>query len=69
MINSTLPANLIKTKSKIRIEFSRDQLESLMNACGLFHKDFLKALEKSEKDHHNDRVTKRQSLEELIEDK
>lgn len=68
MINSTLPANLIKTKNKIRIEFSRDQLESMMNTCGLFRKDFFETLEQSEKDHQTGRVTKRQSLEELIED-
>ena len=67
MIDTTLPANLIKTKNKIRIEFSRDQLESLMNTCGLFRKDFFEALEQSEKDHQTGRVTKRQSLKDLIE--
>jgi len=68
MNHSTLSGNLIKTRNKIRIEFSRDKLESLMNACGFFRKDFLNILNRSEKDHQVGRVTKRQSLEELIED-
>lgn len=51
---------------KIRIEISRDEFERFCNTFGFFRKDFLKLLRESEKDHRAGRVTKRESLLELM---
>jgi len=66
MSNPTLPVTLTKTKNKIHLEISKDNLESFMNICGLFRKEFLDILEQSEKDHKVGRLTKRKSLKELM---
>lgn len=51
---------------KIRIEISRDEFERFCNTFGFFRKDFLKLLRESEIDHRAGRVTKRESLFELM---
>lgn len=51
---------------KIRLEISRDEFERFCNTFGFFHKDFLKLLQQSEKDHRAGRITKRENLFELI---
>lgn len=66
MATKTFAVALSKTNNKIRIEIDKDRLESLMNSCGLFRKDFLDTLKKSIKDHQVGRVTKRESLAELM---
>ena len=67
MTNPTLPLVLSKSKNKIYIEISKDKLESFMNISGLFQKDFLNLLKKSEADHKSGRITKRKSLKELMD--
>jgi len=66
MANPTFPAFLTKKGNKIQIEISKDKLESFMNSCGIFRKDFLKILEQSEKDHKTSKITRRKSLRELM---
>ena len=62
-----LAAEIKKIKNgKIRIEISRDEFERFCNSFGFFRKDFLKLLNESEKDHRAGRITKRNSLYELI---
>lgn len=53
---------------KIRIEIGRDEFERFCNTFGFFRKDFLKLLRESEKDHRTGRVTKRESLLELMDE-
>ena len=67
MLTKTMPISMMKSNGKINIEIDKNKLESFMNICGFFRKDFLDTLEKSEKDHKAGRVTKRKSLSELID--
>ena len=63
----TLEAKLTrKTKSKIQIEITKENVESFCDAIGLYRPPFLEALDSSERDHRAGRVTKRKSLRELI---
>jgi len=55
-----------KTKSKIQIEITKENFETFCDAIGLYRKQFLEALDSSERDHRAGRVTKRKSLHELI---
>ncbi len=50
------------TKDKIRFEITKDNYETFCNAVGLYKKDFIETLKKSEADHKAGRVTKRKSL-------
>ncbi len=62
-----LAAEVTRTKNgKIRIETSRDELERFCNTFGFFRKDFPEQLRGSEKDHRAGRITKRNSLFELV---
>ena len=64
----TLEAKIKKrTKKSIQIEISRENFESFCDAIGLYRKEFLDALDSSERDHRTGRVTKRKSLRELTE--
>ena len=56
-----------KTKKSIQIEISRENFEAFCDAIGLYRKEFLDALDASERDHRTGRVTKRKSLRDLIE--
>ncbi len=63
----TLAAKITrKTKSKIQIEITKENYETFCDAIGLYRKQFLEALDSSERDHRTGRVTKRKSLHELI---
>ncbi len=63
----TLAAKITrKTKSKIQIEITKENYETFCDAIGLYRKQFLEALDSSERDHRAGRVTKRKSLHELI---
>lgn len=63
----TLAAKITrKTKSKIQIEITKENFETFCDAIGLYRKQFLEALDSSERDHRTGRVTKRKSLHELI---
>lgn len=55
-----------RTKDRIRIEITKESFEAFCNAIGLHQKEFLEALDSSERDHRAGRVTKRKSLYELI---
>ena len=56
-----------KTKKSIQIEITKESFEAFCDAIGLYQKEFLEALDTSERDHRSGRVTKRKSLTELIE--
>ena len=62
-----LPAKVIKrTKGSFEFRISKDNFESFCNSIGLYRREFLEALDASEKDHRAGRVKKRKSLRELI---
>ncbi len=55
-----------KTKRrKILVEIDADRLEKLAASLGFFGDDFLKSLEKAEKDYKAGRIRKIRSLKEL----
>lgn len=56
-----------KTPESIHLEISKENFESFCDVAGLYHKEFIKALDLSEEDHKKGRTTKRKSLSELIE--
>ena len=67
-MGQSLGAKITKrTKSKIQIEISKEGFEAFCNSTGLYRKEFLDALDASERDHRAGRVTKRKSLRELID--
>jgi hypothetical protein len=55
------------SKDKIRFEITKDNYESFCNAVGLYKKEFIEILRKTEADHKAGRVTKRKSLLEITE--
>lgn len=67
-MQKTLSAELKKVgKDRIRFEITRDNYETFCNAVGLYRKDFMESLKKSEADHRAGRITKRKSLMEIVE--
>lgn len=67
VMNLKLKAKITKkTPEKIHIEISKDNFETFCDAAGLYSKEFIKILNLSEADHKNGRVTKRNSLSELL---
>jgi len=64
----TLEASITRiTKNRIRIEIARENFEAFCDAIGLYRKEFLAALEASERDHRAGRTTARKSLRELMD--
>jgi len=68
--NETIMANptiTIKKASsgKFRVEMDIDKFERLADALGLYNPEFLKALERSEKDYREGRYRKVNSLKDL----
>ena len=62
----SIPATIVKSASKtIRLQFSKDKLERLCNALGLYQKSFLESLDRSEKDHKAGRVYNIKNLMDL----
>ena len=55
------------TKDRVRFEITKDNYEAFCNAIGLFKKEFIETLKKSETDHKAGRITKRKSLLEISE--
>lgn len=55
-----------KETGGVTLHIKEEDLEAFCNALRLFRKDFLEILDASEKDHQEGRVTKRQSLYELV---
>lgn len=67
-MQKTLSAEIKKVSTdRIRFEITRDNYESFCNAVGLYKKEFIETLKKSEADHRTGRTTKRKSLLEIIE--
>lgn len=67
-MQKTLTAELKRvSKDKVRFEITKDNYESFCNAVGLYRKDFIETLKKSEADHRAGRTMKRQSLLEIAE--
>jgi len=67
-MQKTLSAELKRvSKDKIRFEITKDNYESFCNAVGLFRKEFIETLRKSEADHRAGRITKRKYLLEITE--
>lgn len=67
-MQKTLSAEIKKiSKDKVRFEITRDNYEAFCNAVGLYKKEFIEALKKSESDHKAGRITKRRTLLEIIE--
>ncbi|MDP3296281.1 MAG: hypothetical protein Q8N09_01610 [Thermodesulfovibrionia bacterium] len=65
-MQKTLSADLKRvSKDKIKLEITKDNYEAFCNAIGLYRKEFIEALKKSEADHKAGRITKRQSLIEI----
>jgi hypothetical protein len=66
-VGQTLAAKVIrKTKDSVPIKISKKNFESFCDSIGLYRREFLAALDASEKDHRAGRFTKRKSLRELI---
>ena len=67
-MQKTLSAEVSKVSTdRIKVEITRDNYESFCNAIGLYKKEFIETLKKSEADHRKGRTTKRKSLLEIIE--
>jgi hypothetical protein len=67
-MQKTLSAELKKvSKERVRFEITRDNYEAFCNAVGIYKKEFLASLKKSEVDHRAGHITKRKSLLEIIE--
>lgn len=67
-MQKTLAAELKKiSRDRIRFEITKDNYESFCNAVGLYKKEFIESLKKSEADHRAGRITKRKSLWEICE--
>jgi hypothetical protein len=65
-MQKTLPAELKKvSRNRVSFEITKDNYEAFCNAVGLYKKEFLETLKKSEADHKADRVTRRNSLLEI----
>jgi hypothetical protein len=56
-----------KTPKSIYMEINKDTFETFCDAAGIYRKEFLKILDLSEEDHKKGRVTKRESLSELLD--
>lgn len=62
-----LAAKVVKrTKDSFQFKISKENFELFCDSIGLYRREFLDALDASEKDHRTGRVTKRKSLRELI---
>jgi len=61
-----LRAKLKATHRAVQIEITKENYEAFCDAIGLYQKEFLQALNASERDHQAKRITKRKSLHELM---
>jgi len=62
-MGQALAAKVItKTKDSLQIQISKENFESFCDSIGLYRREFLAALDASEKDHRAGMVTKRKSL-------
>jgi hypothetical protein len=65
-MGQALAAKVKKTKNSLHIEISKENFESFCDSIGLYRREFLAALDASEKDQRVGKVTRRKSLRELI---
>jgi phosphoenolpyruvate-protein kinase (PTS system EI component) len=66
-MGQALAGKVIKrTKDSVDIRITKENFESFCDSIGLYRREFLAALDASEKDHRAGRITKRKSLRELI---
>ena len=56
-----------RTRDSFQFKISKENFESFCDSIGLYRREFIEALDASEKDHRAGRVTKRKSLRELID--
>ena len=67
-MQKTMTADLKRiSHEKIRFEIAKDNYEAFCNAVGLYRKEFIESLKKSDADHRAGRIAKRKSLLEIIE--
>ncbi|PIR05121.1 MAG: hypothetical protein COV57_00800 [Candidatus Liptonbacteria bacterium CG11_big_fil_rev_8_21_14_0_20_35_14] len=64
MLNSTITIKK-SNNQKFKVEIDVNKLEKLANIFGLYNPDFIKSLEKSEKDYKQGKYKKIKSLKEL----
>lgn len=65
-MQKTLSADLTRvSKDRVKFEITKNNYEAFCNAVGLYRKEFLEALKRSEADHRAGRITKRKSLVEI----
>ncbi|MGH7230256.1 MAG: hypothetical protein ACREJU_02725 [Nitrospiraceae bacterium] len=63
-----LAARVVKrTRNSFQFKISKENFEPFCDAIGLYRREFMNALDASERDHRAGRVTKRKSLRELID--
>lgn len=68
-MQKTLSAELKRmSKDKVRFEITKENYEAFCNAVGLYKKEFIESLKKSEADHKAGRITRRKSLLEIVEE-
>lgn len=68
-MKSKLKATITKeTPKSIHLEISKETFETFCDAAGLYRKEFIELLNRSEEDHKKGRITKRKSLSELLND-
>ena len=65
---SSLELTIKKRNHRVVVEMDADRFEKLAADFGFFSKDFLKSLERAEKDAKAGRTRKVQSLKELTQD-
>lgn len=62
-----LAAKVIKrTKDSIEFRILKENFESFCDSIGLYRREFLAALDSSERDQRAERITKQKSIRELI---
>ncbi|MBU4320380.1 MAG: hypothetical protein L6246_03340 [Thermodesulfovibrionales bacterium] len=58
-MQKTLSADLTRvSKDRVKFEITKNNYEAFCNAVGLYKKEFLEALKRSEADHKAGRITK-----------
>lgn len=66
MMAKVLAKKIKQDTDYIYLKIRRDTLEAFCDAAGLYRQEFLDLLDQSEKDHRAGRVTKRNSLHDII---
>ena len=68
-MSASFKAQINETKGgKIQIEIDKEDFENFCNVCRLFSTEFMEIMKKSDQDHKSGKITKRNSLAELIDE-